>query len=205
LASGCLLVSVDYRLAPECPYPAGLNDLETVLFGIEERLTDLGLVHGAGLYVAGDSGGAAITASAVQRLSLMEEAPEIHKQLLIYPSLDYGMGYPSMTELGAGYLLEAERIRWLFDQYFQHDEDRIAASPLHMSMGSKMPETLLIMAGFDPLKDEAAAYADRLRHAGHRAELIEFPDMIHAFLNLESYVPEANAKAYQAMGDFLRE
>lgn len=202
-ASERILVSVDYRLAPECPYPSGLNDLKTVIRQLYPTLQRLGVLHVRKLAVAGDSGGGAITASAVHQIA-REEGVSIDRQLLIYPSLDYTMSFESMDSLGEGYLLERERVAWLFDQYFQHGEDRSEASPMFMPLPRHYPKSMIVTAGYCPLRDEGFAYAERLRGAGVEVENLHFPNMIHAFLNLEELVPDECRDFYEASGAFLR-
>ena len=203
VASGRILISVDYRLSPECPYPSALTDLKNVIRHLFPTLERLGIAHARQLAVAGDSGGAAITAAAVHQIA-DEEGVHIEKQLLVYPSLDYTMSSESMETLGQGYLLEQERVGWLFDQYFQHDEDRRQASPAFMPLPEHYPKTMVVTAGYCPLRDEGFAYVDRLAGAGIDVENRHFPNMIHAFLNLEDLVKDECSEFYQAAGEFLR-
>lgn len=202
VASAHVLVSVDYRLAPECPYPSGLIDLKNVIRWLYPTLERLGVAHVRRLAVAGDSGGGAITASAAHELA-DGEGIQIDRQLLIYPSLDYTMSSASVDSLGTGYLLERERIGWLFGQYLQHDEDPRLVSPLWMPLPDRYPKTMVVTAGYCPLRDEGFAYVDRLKGAGVEVENLHFPGMIHAFLNLEDLVPEECATLYRAAGAFL--
>jgi acetyl esterase/lipase len=202
-AGGRILISVDYRLSPECPYPSALTDIKNVIRHLFPTLERLGIAHTQQLAVAGDSGGAAITASAVHQIA-EEEGVRIDQQLLVYPSLDYTMSSESMETLGKGYLLERERVGWLFDQYFQHDEDRRQASPLFMPLPANYPKTLVVTAGFCPLRDVGFAYVDRLTGAGIDVENLHFPNMIHAFLNLEDLVKDECGEFYRAAGEFLR-
>jgi acetyl esterase/lipase len=201
-ASQRIVISVEYRLSPECPYPAGLNDLEQVIRFAYPTLDGLGINHQRKMAIAGDSGGAAISASAVHRLA-DEEGVELDRQVLIYPSLDYTMHSESVKTLGCGYLLERDRMAWYFDQYLQNNEDRREVSPLFMHLPKRYPETLLVTAGFCPLRDEGIAYAKRLQGAGIPVEHLHRPDMIHAFLNLEDLVKDACAGVYRSMGEFL--
>jgi acetyl esterase/lipase len=204
VASGRILISVDYRLSPECPYPSALTDLKNVIRHLFPTLERLGIAHAQQLAVAGDSGGAAITASAVHQIA-DEEGVHIEKQLLVYPSLDYTMSSESMETLGRGYLLERERVGWLFDQYFQHDEDRRQASPAFMPLPGRYPKTMVVTAGYCPLRDEGFAYVDRLADAGIDVENRHFPNMIHAFLNLEDLVKDECDSFYRSVGEFLLE
>lgn len=202
-ASGCKVLSVDYRLAPEAPYPAGLNDCLDVTRDIWRILDHHQVPVARRLALAGDSGGATYAAAVSQALADDPDHP-VDAQILIYPSLDYTMSWPSIHNLGQGYLLEEHRISWYFDHYFQQGEDRRAASPLHQPLPATMPRTLVITAGFCPLHDEGVAYAEKLQSAGHPCELKNYPDMIHAYLNLENLVPDACADTYQRIGGFLR-
>lgn len=207
-ATGHLLVSVEYRLAPECPYPLGLKDCYAVARHLWPVLEKQGLRIERSLNLVGDSGGGALAATVS---ALAQDNPDlrIDKQVLIYPSLDYTLTQPSVAENGKGYLLETSRILWYFDHYFQHrestrqQEERRAASPLYMPITGEMPDTLIVSAGFCPLRDEALAYANKLNAAGVPCQQVSFPDMIHAFLNLEDLVPEACARTYRTLAEFL--
>lgn len=201
-ASQRIVVSVEYRLSPECPYPAGLNDLEKVVRFAYPTLDRLGINYQRQMALAGDSGGAAISASTVHRLA-DEKNVKLDRQVLIYPSLDYTMCSDSVKTLGCGYLLERDRMAWYFDQYLQHNEDRRKVSPLFMQLPQHYPETLLVTAGFCPLRDEGIAYIKRLQSVGIPVEHLNQPSMIHAFLNLEDLVKDACENVYRSIGEFL--
>ena len=202
LASRHIVISIDYRLAPEHPYPAGLQDASAVIWQYREILRANGLRFDDRLSVGGDSGGGAMCASLVHALR-HEHDIDIANQVLIYPSLDYSMRLPSVSENGQGYFLHSERMAWLFDQYFQNGEDRMAASPLYMPLDGKLPRSLVITAGFCPLRDEGMAYVERLCKVGVNVEHRHFDDMIHAFLNMEDIAHEACRQVYRVIGDFL--
>lgn len=201
-ATGMLVLSVDYRLAPETPYPGGLNDCLQVARQVWTLLAQAEVRFERRLVLAGDSGGATYAATVSHQLA---DDPELNltHQVLIYPSLDYTMDHPSVTGHGEGYLLEEPRIRWYFDHYFAHGEDRRAASPLYMPAPGSMPATLVITAGFCPLHDEGIAYARKLERAGVECQLKDYADMIHAYLNLEDLVPEACSDTYRDIAQFL--
>ncbi|MCB1752315.1 MAG: alpha/beta hydrolase [Gammaproteobacteria bacterium] len=201
-AASHIVVSVDYRLAPECPYPAGVTDLGSVIKGIQPVLKNLDLRFEPRISLAGDSAGGALCATSSHRFQY-DPGIRIHRQVLIYPSLDYTLSQPSAQAYAKGYLLDRDRIFWYFDNYFQGIENRKEASPLFMPCSERLPETLVITAEYCPLRDEGKAYVDRLCDAGLRAEYLQFDGMIHAFLNLEELVPDQCAEAYRRIGEFL--
>lgn len=195
------VISVEYRLAPENPYPAGLEDLLAVVSGLGAALQKKGISQENRWILMGDSGGGALCAAA-SRL-LQHQHHSIVAQVLIYPSLDYTMQLPSIDENGSGYLLEKEKIGWYFDNYFQGAENRLEASPLYGEFTGNMPATLLVTAEFCPLRDEGIAYLKRLSDADIAAGSLHFDDMVHAFLNLESLAPEACEKLYRHVAEFV--
>lgn len=201
LAMQQVLISVDYRLAPECPYPAALLDVMNTVKGAYALLNTHGLHYEPRLTLVGDSGGGALCATA-SHLCQFEPGVSIECQVLIYPSLDYTLSMPSVTSNGDGYLLERERMLWLFDAYLQQAENRYAISPLFMPVTQQYPKTLIVTAGYCPLHDEGVAYAQRLAAEGIVCEHQNFADMIHAFLNLEDLAPQECERFYQQVRDF---
>ncbi len=202
LATQHIVVSVDYRLAPECPYPAGLNDAYSVVQNIWETLDKRDVSYLAMLSVAGDSGGGALASSVCAKAQFDPEV-SIAKQVLIYPSLDYTMETDSITENGTGYLLHKEKIAWYFNHYFANGEDRKVVSPLYQPVTAQLPETLLFTAEFCPLRDEGMLYCEKVRQAGVNVEHHHFSDMIHTFMNMENLVKEECELVYQKAGQFL--
>lgn len=204
LASGWTIASVEYRLAPECPYPSALKDLMACIKGIFDvlRRAEPPIPFAPRLALIGDSGGGALCASAAH---LAQYDPDVclERQVLIYPSLDYSLSQPSVLENGEGLLLERARILWYFDCYLRQAENRRAVSPLFMDLSPGYPRTLVATAEFCPLRDEGLAYVERLRGAGIACEHLGFPGQIHAFLNLEDLDPETCADLYRRIGDFL--
>lgn len=201
----CIVVAVDYRLAPEYPYPAGLEDARHVLEQLWICLSQYCVHFEKTLFVAGDSAGGALTASLAHYYQGHSEV-EIAAQVLIYPSLDYTKNpdHISMQSRGMGYLLHADKIAWYFDHYFPASTDRKAASPLWMPIYADMPRTLVITAEFDPLCDEGLAYLNKLNQAGVKTEALHHVNMIHAFLNLEDLAKAACEQAYQRIARFLQ-
>ncbi|WOX04252.1 alpha/beta hydrolase [Microbulbifer pacificus] len=196
------VISVEYRVAPENPYPAALNDLLSVVRHLGGALDRKGIPHNGRWILMGDSGGGALCASA-SRL-LQHQPHNIDAQVLIYPSLDYTMQTPSIEENGRGYLLEKEKIHWYFQNYFQNAENPLLVSPLHGEFTRKMPATLVVTAEFCALRDEGVEYVRKVRDGGANAEHLHFNDMIHAFLNLENLVPDACGQLYRHIAEYLR-
>jgi len=201
LAANVIVVSVDYRLAPENPYPAGINDCFYATLNVWDVLNHV--KYQRRQFIAGDSAGGAIAASIIGRNQNKQDL-SIEKQVLIYPGLDYTLSSASYQRYGSGYLLEADKIRFYFDNYFQNNEDRLKTSPLFGPFYPDMPQTLVITAGCDPLKDEGRAYYAKVKEQGVYALHYEFPGMIHAFMNLEDLVKKEAADLYQKIADFLK-
>jgi acetyl esterase len=197
-----IVVSVDYRLAPECPYPLGVNDAYNVVKNIWATLDGRGLKYQHHLSIAGDSAGGALCAT-VAHLSQHDTGIDIKRQAMIYPSLDYTLTSDSTEENAEGYLLVKEKIKWYFDNYFQKGENRKSASPLYMEFTNQLPETLVITAEFCPLRDEGIAYVEKVKSTGLYVEHLHFDNMIHAFLNLESLVKDECETVYRRIGEFL--
>ena len=202
LSSQHIVVSPEYRLAPECPYPAGVQDGYNVAKRIWTTLDGRGLKYQHRLSIAGDSGGGAMCAT-VAHMAQHDAGINIRRQTLIYPGLDYTMNSASLEENGTGYLLEKKKITWFFDNYFQNGENRREASPLYMDFTDNLPQTLMITAEFCPLRDEGYAYMEKMKSAAVQAEHVHFNDMIHAFINMENLVQEECAAVYRKIGEFL--
>jgi acetyl esterase/lipase len=204
LATGRIVASVEYRLAPECPYPAAVKDALAAVKGVYRLLDAMGIRYQPRLALIGDSGGGALCATLAHRCQF-EPDVAIERQALIYPSLDYSLSFPSVTANGTGYLLERDRILWLFDCYLQNAEDRRAVSPLYMPITPDYPETLIVTAEYCPLRDEGIAYARRLSSEGVACEHQDFAGVTHAFLNLEDLVPGHCGELYRGLEQFFRD
>ncbi|MFF1412392.1 alpha/beta hydrolase [Streptomyces sp. NPDC058289] len=177
VASGAVVVSADYRLAPEHPWPAAPDDALTVLLWARARAAELGC-DPARLVVAGDSSGGNLAAVTALR------APElVAGQLLFYPPLDASMEQPSVTEFGEGYFHTAAHMAWYWDQY-GGDPDHPHVSPLRAPDLSGLPRTLLVLADCDVLRDEGLAYGRRLGGAGVDCGVHLVPGVFHGFLGL---------------------
>jgi acetyl esterase len=176
-----VVVSVDYRLAPEHPFPAAVNDaLEAVTWASSQRRelggTDL-------VAVGGDSAGANLAAVVAQA-----HPDRVAAQVLIYPATDPFGSHPSRHECGYGYFLEAVTVDWFMGHYLSAHaaEDDLRHSPLlappHVL--SRQPPTLVATAEFDPLRDEGEAYADALRDTGVHVDYQCYEAMIHGFADM---------------------
>jgi len=180
----CGVLSVDYRLAPEHPFPAAVDDAYAATAWASEHARELG-VDAARIAVGGDSAGGNL-AAVTTILARDRGAPALVFQLLVYPATDQGSERPSWQQFGRGYLLELESIRYFQKKYLRHARDYHdwRASPLLRSDLAGLPPALVITAGFDPLLDDCVAYSQRLRAAGVEVEYRCFDGMVHGFLTL---------------------
>ena len=204
MATGNIVVSVDYRLAPENPYPAGLSDAKAVIENVWSLLESQHIPYTRQLTLIGDSGGGAFSATLAAYFS-REQPGFIHRLVLIYPSLDYTLNWPSVQENGTGKLLDESKVRWYFQQYFRNEEDRKQTSPLYLPLSQDFPPTLVVSGGLDPLRDENFAFVARLQAEGIPVQHVHFPGMTHAYLMLEDKVPQEAKATYLAIGDFVRD
>ena len=187
----CVVFSVDYRLAPEYPFPAALDDCLAATRYVAENAAKLKI---RGVAVAGDSAGGNL-AAAVALAARDAGGPAIAFQLLIYPATDQRLATPSHERNGQGYLLTRDAITYFRRAYLPNDKDWAdwRASPLLAKSHASLPPALVITAGFDPLLDEGRAYADKLRAAGVEVAYREFADMVHGFILFGGVVDTANA------------
>jgi acetyl esterase len=204
--SGARVVSVDYRLAPEHPFPAAIDDAFAALKWVEANAASLGIDANA-LAVAGDSAGGTLAAVACQ-LGRENGGPRVAFQLLIYPLLTMCEETESMRAFGEGYFLDKGAMNWFGRHYvpkgMQLDDPRL--SPLACGDLAGLPPAYIVTAGYDPLRDEGAAYARRLKDAGIAATHVDYPSMIHGFISMPAVVPVANealAAAARACRDAL--
>lgn len=182
-ATGCLVLSVDYRLAPEHPYPAGLDDVSAVLAWAQENVARFGGDPDR-LALVGTSAGGNLAAAAALR-ARDEVGPSIALQVLLYPVLDSAMSGASFEENARGYSLERDLMRWFWDQYVP---DRAArqdpyASPGNVTDLAGLPPAIIVTTGLDPLRDEGEDYARRLQEAGVPTTSDRYDGQIHGFLN----------------------
>jgi acetyl esterase len=178
-----LLLSVDYRLGPEHPFPAAVDDSLAAFRWAAEEAAQLG-ADPARIAVAGDSAGANL-ATVVAQLAAEGDGPKPCFQALIYPVTDYAEKRPSYSTFAEGFFLTREEMDWFRDNYFADAADRTdpRASPILADDLSAQPPAHVVTAGFDPLRDEGEAYAEALRDAGVEVTLKREPDLVHGFIN----------------------
>ncbi len=202
--AGAVVVSVDYRLAPEAPYPAAADDCYAALVWAVGHATELGADPGR-VAVAGDSAGgnlAAVTALRARDLG----GPALRHQCLIYPVTDCRFDTPSYRDNAEGYFLTAEAMRWFWSHYMQ-DMGRAAepyASPLRAPSLAGLPPALVITAEYDPLRDEGEHYAQALSAAGVPTTLKRYDGMIHGFVSM-AVIFEDGREAQSLAARHLRE
>ncbi len=174
-----MVISVDYRLAPEHKFPTPLEDCYTVLEWVFDD-ADTMQIDTDRVAIAGDSAGGNL-AAAVALLARDRDGPSIARQVLIYPVTQYGFDMDSYEENGEGYLLTKADMEWFWDLYLRDDVDgkNPYASPLEASSLEGLPPATVITCGFDPLRDEGAAYASQLEAAGVDVNHINYDDAIH--------------------------
>lgn len=194
-AVGARVVAVHYRLAPEHPHPAPLDDVMAALAWT--AATFPGQPH----VVFGDSAGASLAGGAALR-ARDEDGPELAAQVLVYPATDPQMSRPSIKENADGYFLTASDLAWFYDQYVpeqRHRQDPVI-DLLNAPSLSGLPPAIIATAEFDPLRDEGAAYADRLREAGVPVRYLPGPGLIHGYFAFLGVVDEADKRSAQVLG-----
>ena len=204
--SGCRVVAVDYRLAPEHPFPAGVEDAFAALVWIEANAPKLGIDPNR-IAVAGDSAGGNLAAIACLRAK-EKGGPHVGFQMLIYPVTSVTHDGQSAQVFGSGYMLTQSAMSWFFAHYVPKGTDLTdpRLSPLNAPTLAGLPPTYFVTAGFDPLRDEGVAYAEKLKAAGVKVTHIDYPTMIHGFFSMPGLVPlapEALAAAAQAVKEAL--
>jgi len=191
LGARCAVFSVDYRLAPEHPFPAAVDDCWAATRYVAEHARELD-VHGIAL--GGDSAGGNLAAT-VALLAREQNGPALAFQLLIYPATDQRCATASHERNAQGYLLTRDAIQYFRRAYLPNEHDWLdwRASPLFAKSHANLPPAFVITAGFDPLLDEGRAYADKLRAAGVEVAYHEYADMVHGFVLFGGVLDTANA------------
>jgi acetyl esterase len=182
--SGCVVVSVDYRLAPEHPFPAAVEDCRKALVWVAAHAAELG-GDARRIAVCGDSAGGNL--AAVQALLAREKGPGIRYQLLIYPVTSAMPGdLPSHKAFGEGYLLSFKAMRAFMAHYFggSGSAPDFRGAPLLADDLSGLPPALILVGGYDALRDDGVSYAKRLLEAGVEATVVEYPGLCHGFISM---------------------
>lgn len=196
----CRVLSVDYRLAPEHPFPAAVEDVMFVWETLQARTADYG-IDPARMAIGGDSAGGNLSAV------LCHEArkaglPMPCFQLLIYPATDMTNSFASRKTFAEGYLLEKAHMTWFRNAYIRNvDDDDPRLSPLHNADFAGQPPAAVHTAGFDPLQDEGIAYADRLEAAGVPVVKRHYTGLVHGYFNMGGIVDAAKAAFDDAAAD----
>lgn len=192
LGARCVVISVDYRLAPEYPFPAAVDDCFAATRYVADHADALNI---SAIAVGGDSAGGNLAAT-VALLSVGDSSISgLVFQLLIYPATDQRCATASHERNGQGYLLTRDAIEYFRRAYLPNEKDWTdwRASPLLAKNLAHVPPALVITAGYDPLRDEGHAYAESLRAAGVPVAYREYPDMVHGFILFGGVLDTANA------------
>jgi len=193
----CAVASVDYRLAPEHKFPAAVEDAVAATRWVAREAEALAL-DPARIAVGGDSAGGNL--AAVVALAARDEGgPKLATQVLIYPATDMAADTPSHVEFADGYVLTRDAILWSRGNYLRLPDDVAdwRASPLRARDHSRLPPAYVITCGFDPLRDEGRAYADRLRAAGVPVTYECFEGMVHGFVTMGGVIAAAHHALYR--------
>jgi len=201
--SGCTVISVEYRRAPEVKSATIFEDAFAALQWVHANSDDLG-IDLQRVAVGGDSAGANLAVSVA--LSCKRHGfPQPAFQLLIYPVTDYTMSFPSIAEFATGYYLTKDNMCW-FREHFLENAERATdtqVSPLFADLAG-LPPAFVLTAGFDPLRDEGYAFVQRLQEFYVPVEHVCYTDMIHAFISFAGGIP-AGMAALAQLGEVLHE
>jgi acetyl esterase len=204
--SRCQVISIDYRLSPEHPFPAPIDDGIAAFRHIRDKAAAFG-ADAARLAVGGDSAGGAVAAVVCQAMrDAKEQGPAF--QMLIYPATDSSQESGSRQEFAEGYFLSKGLMDWFWKAYVPAGTDLadLRLSPLLAKDFAGLPPAFVLTAGYDPLRDEGRAYADRLIDAGVKTTYVNYPGTIHGFFTLTRFLKQglkANDEAAAVMGAFF--
>jgi acetyl esterase len=201
--AGCKVLAVDYRLAPEHSFPAGLDDCRAAWRWLVGNTDAVG-ADPERLALGGDSAGGNLAVALCLAMAA-EGGPMPAAQMLIYPSLELGWDLPSHRELADAFVLPRPRVLWYTAQYMG-ERGQVAdplASPLRATDLHGQPPAMIATAGFDPLLDDGRLYAERLEAAGVPVVYREFPGQIHAFVSLTRVIPQGDVCLHE-LADWLR-
>jgi acetyl esterase len=202
-ASGCVVVAVDYRLAPEHRFPAGAEDAYAVTAWLGEHAAEVG-GDPSRLAVCGDSAGGNL-AAVVALMARDRGGPSLGLQVLVYPVIDFRFDTPSHLDPGDPKVLQSDEVRYYWYEYLADEADgaRAYASPIRAESLASLPPALVVVAEFDPLRDEGEAYATRLAAEGVHVSVHRYDGMFHSFVTFLGALPQAR-DAVARIGDALR-
>jgi len=197
-----IVVSVDYRLAPEHPFPAAHEDAFTAIQWVRKNIAQYG-GNPDDLIVSGDSAGGNLAACMAHRCK--KENIPLKAQILNYPWIDGKLNNPSIDKNGKGYLLEKATMFWFQEQYTPRKEDHCnpLVSPCYETDFTNLAPAFIITAEFDPLLDDGKRYCAQLMQAGNRVEYKEYKQLVHGFLNIPGIDKNA-MQAFHDIKDFLK-
>ena len=204
--SRCQVISIDYRLSPEHPFPAPIDDGIAAFRHVRDNAAALG-ADPARLAVGGDSAGGAVAAVVCQAMRAAKEAGPAF-QMLIYPATDSSQESGSRKSFAEGYFLSKGLMDWFWKAYVPTATDLadLRLSPLLAKDFTGLPPAFVLTAGYDPLRDEGRAYANRLIDAGVKTTYVNYPGTIHGFFTLTRFLKQglkANDEAAAVMGAFF--
>lgn len=198
--SRSVVVSVEYRLAPEARFPAAVEDAVAATRWVAGHAGQLGADERR-VAIAGDSAGANLAAVAAQQLH--GEGAALAGQLLVYPTTGGGQTFPSHRLNARAPVLDEAALRWFHDHYRGRPDD-VRYAPLLAESLAGLPPAVIAVAGFDPLRDEGIAYADALEQAGVPVVLRHYEDLVHGFFGMGSFSAAADRASRQLCHDFGR-
>ena len=202
-ASGCVIVSVDYRLAPEHKFPAAVEDADAALRYVADHAREFD-IDPYRIAAGGDSAGGNLAAVACL-MARDRGGPNIAFQLLVYPVVDYDDNRPSLQQFAQGYFLTRPMVDYFWGHYLDTPADgrNPHASPIKAESLAGLPPAMVITAECDPIRDQGEAYAERLREAGVPVSTKRYEGAIHVFFNLAGVV-DLGKQAIQDAGAALR-
>lgn len=199
-----IVISVEYRLAPEHKFPSAHNDSWEALNWASKHAKNIG-GNANKISVGGDSAGGNLAASIAFR-SRNENGPKINTQLLIYPWVDGTFSFDSLVRNGTGYLLTNKMIHWFRYQYVRDESDfkNPMLSPILETDFTNLAPALVMSCGFDPLVDENIEYVSKLKKGGNKTTYLHYPNQIHGCINVP-FLSDEIEDAFIKMGSFLKE
>jgi acetyl esterase len=179
--AGVVVVSVDYRLAPEHVFPAAVNDCYAAVLWAAEHATEL--AGNGKIGVAGESAGGTL-ATVMAQMTRDQGGPALAFQGLFYPVVEADMNRQSWSDNGAGYLLETAIMQWFWETYCATvtDRDDPRTAPIKAANLANLPPALVLTAEYDPLRDEGEAFGEALQAAGSKAQIMRCEGLVHDFL-----------------------